>query len=138
METYLSNYRWLFHMFLSTDLLLLALNGRILFIFMWKYEDESNKEMNKLSFQIISDLTWFIGARNSFSHQSYIIRNYPFTTIVEFPSIFSCVVIEEPPIFICVHSLLFIDCIVSIGTYSFISSRNNNRIPFTFAFCLNF
>ena len=49
-------------MFLSTDLLLLALNARILKIFIEKYLDESNKEMNKLSFQIILELTWFIEA----------------------------------------------------------------------------
>ena len=129
--------RPLCHMFLSTDLLLLALNGRILKILIGKYLDESNKEMNKLSFQIVLELTWFIGARNSCSHQSWT-RNHPINTIVEFPSTSSCVVIEEPPICICVYSLLFIDCIVSIGKHSFICARNKNRIQYTFTLCLNF
>ena len=124
-------------MLLFRDLLLRALNGRILKIFMWKYLNESNKVMNKLSFQIIWGLTWSIWDRNSWSHQSDT-WNYPFNMRAEFPSISSYVVIEEPPPFICVHSLLFIDCIISIGTYGFKCARNNTRIPSIFALCLNF
>ena len=124
-------------MLLFRDLLLRALNGRILKKFMWKYLNESNKVMNKLSFQIIWGLTWSIWDRNSWSHQSDT-WNYPFNMRAEFPSISSYVVIEEPPPFICVHSLLFIDCIISIGTYGFKCARNNTRIPSIFALCLNF
>ena len=131
------NHRWLCHRFLSRDLLFRALNGRILKIFMWKYLNESNNEMNKLSFQIIWCLTWSIGDRNSWSHQSDTWNN-PFFTIAEFPSTSSWVVMEEPPISISVHSLLFIDGIISIGTYGFIYARINFSIPCSFTLCLNF
>ena len=106
---------------------------------MYVLNDRSLKFIDLFLFKMIWRLTWsiLIKRRNGYSPESDT-WNYPTTCIGEIPPFFICIVIEKPPFPIWVDSLLFIDCIISIGTYGFKCARNNTRIPSIFALCLNF